>query len=171
MSANVLYFAYGSNLLPVRIEARLGPCRALGQAWLDAYSLRFHKRATDGSGKADAYRTGTSTDRLYGNTFEISALQKRQLDGFEGPGYRCKWLTVESRTGPVTACIYLAKPDEIDPALVPFDWYHQLVEQGAREAGFPPHYVQQIAQVNARSDPDTVRSRKHFSLLGNPSDV
>ena len=137
----------------------------MGLGWLDSYGLRFHKNGRDGSGKADAFYTGVATDRLYGRLFEISPAQKHELDGFEGPGYRCDRLSVSTPTGSIDAWIYIAKPEQTDFNLIPFDWYHQLVEQGARVAGFPREYIRQIEEIGFKSDPDLNRARRHFSML------
>ena len=161
----MLYFAYGSNLLPARIEERLGRCPSKSTAWLDGYTLTFHKRGGDGSGKADAYRSGVDTDRVYGRLFQLTSAQKTELDGFEGPGYSCELVRVELVKDTAHAWIYVAKPEYVDLSLTPFDWYHQLVEQGARVALFPQEYVARIRNIASMGDPDVARSRKHFSLL------
>ena len=48
------YFAYGSNLLTCRLRQRTPSARVVDRAILRQHELRWHKAATDGSGKCDA---------------------------------------------------------------------------------------------------------------------
>ena len=43
-AGSVLNFAYGSNMLRARIQARVPSARAIGTALLAAKALRWHKR-------------------------------------------------------------------------------------------------------------------------------
>lgn len=52
-SATALYFAYGSNLLSSRLLARTPSARFVAVARLPGFELRWHKAASDGSGKCD----------------------------------------------------------------------------------------------------------------------
>ena len=171
MSNMSLYFAYGSNLLTTRLFARVGPCPRRGIGWLDGYSLRFHKRGRDGSGKADAFYTGHELHRLYGALFELDNPQRQQLDRFEGAGYRCDQLPVRTEAGTVHAWVYLARATHLDSTLSPYDWYLRLVEYGARETLLPDDYVASIGAVATRPDPDQNRTRQHQVLLPGGTDT
>lgn len=59
------YFAYGSNLCVRRLRRRVPSARALGPARLDGWTLRWHKRGEDGSGKCSIARpdAGSSAGR------------------------------------------------------------------------------------------------------------
>ncbi len=161
----MFYLAYGSNMWPRRLEARLGFCRVLGQACVDGYALRFHKSGKDGSGKCDACRTGRDGDRLYGVVYEVSDDQKRALDHIEGIGYWSEQLTVRSAVGRIDAALYRAAPDFIDARLRPFCWYKALVLAGATSANLPADYLFQIASVIEHQDTDEIRAREHYALL------
>ena len=52
------YFAYGSNLLHQRLQARTPSARPLFTGTLTEHDLRFHKIGDDNSGKADCFFTG-----------------------------------------------------------------------------------------------------------------
>lgn len=162
---DVYYLAYGSNMLPSRIELRLGRCDSLGIASLSGYSLRFHKRGRDGSGKCDAFHTGEVADILYGVVYALSGAQREMLDEFEGPGYASRDVRVRTRAGVLTAYAYMAKPLHVDADLEPYHWYKSMVEAGARVHGLPRHYVESISATGARTDPDADRTSHHMAIL------
>ena len=81
----MLYFGYGSNMPKARIEKRLGPVERLGAASLTGYTLRFHKRSKDGSGKCDALRTDNRDDRLWGALDRLSDEQVAKLERADLP--------------------------------------------------------------------------------------
>jgi hypothetical protein len=83
---NVIYFAYGSNMLTPRLRHRAPSSVLLSTASLPQHRLRFHKRSKDGSGKCNAYPTADASDAVYGALFEIPQEEKRKLDRTEGLG-------------------------------------------------------------------------------------
>ena len=143
----------------------MGQLRLLGSAWLDGFSLRFHKTSTDGSGKGDAFRTNNDKDRIYGAVFELSHKQKQSLDEFEGPGYRSIQICADSTQAPYQVVTYIAKADNIDPSLKPYEWYKALVVEGAKIVGLPCAYIQSLEQVAASVDPDRSRARLNWALI------
>ena len=161
----VLNFAYGSNMSRARLEARVGACRSLGAARLDAYVLRYHKRGRDGSGKCDAYYTGALTDAMYGVVFELDQRQGERLDGFEGLDYVRKTVEVSIGGQPHEAFAYVVKPEAIQPNLSPFPWYHAFVLQGAIEANLPPDYIERLRTVVTVPDPDPARQAENDRIL------
>ncbi len=167
MNETPFYFAYGSNLLPARIEERLGSCTQAGIGWLFGYELRFHKRSVDDSGKGNAAYTGDAAHQIYGALYRLNGGQKQCLDGFEGRGYRCDLLPICTSEGVRLAWTYVARATKVDESLVPYDWYHQLVECGARAVGLPDEYVHRISAVESKVDADVQRAGKNFALLPN----
>jgi gamma-glutamylcyclotransferase len=161
------YLAYGSNMLPHRIELRLGRCASLGVASLQGYALRFHKRGRDGSGKCDAFETGDAADVLYGVVYTLSETQRELLDDFEGPGYASRDVRVHTSSGVLTAYAYVAKPAHVDARLKPFHWYKSIVEAGARVHDLPEHYVERISATGVLTDPDVERTSQHLAILEN----
>lgn len=142
-------FAYGSNLSPTRIAARVGRVITVSVGSLGGHDLRFHKHGRDGSGKADAFWTGRERDVVWGVVYEVSDEAKAALDHFEGLGteYLEKTVEIATAAGRIVASVYHAHPQRIDPALSPFDWYLDLVLYGARAHGLPHAYVERIASV------------------------
>lgn len=162
-------FAYGSNLALARIEERVGTVSVIATGRLDGHALRFHKTGRDGSGKADAYATGSAGDVVFGVIYEMSREAKRELDRIEGIGshYLEKEASIETEEGSLAATVYCACDWRIDPAAVPFDWYLRLVVEGARHHRLPALYVDAIATHPALVDPDRTRAERALRLLKN----
>jgi gamma-glutamylcyclotransferase len=160
-------FAYGSNMFTRRLRERTPSARPVGLARLPGHRLMWHKIGRDGSAKCDVLATGRSDDLVWGVLFEIAMSERPLLDQAEGlgRGYEHKNVEVVADAGAVVAGVYYAT--DIDPALRPFDWYLAFVIEGAREHGLPASYVQQIALITAKIDPDRVRRETHLALLHN----
>lgn len=164
--ASRLYFAYGSNLHPVRLADRVSSAELLGAAVLHGHLLRFHKRGRDGSAKCDALHTGRAADYVLGAVFRVSEAAVARLDALEGPGYQAATVAVSMAGTPTRALTYRADPDWVDPRLRPFDWYKALVLAGARFHDLPPAWVDGIRAVASEPDPDQERAAAHAALLG-----
>ena len=158
------YLAYGSNLHPARLRARIDSARLLGTTMLSGWRLAFHKRGADGSAKCDIVRTHTPADTVHGAVFSISHHDRRILDDIEGlgQGYLEQVFQLPAY-GRVFA--YRAEVDFIEETLKPYDWYHRLVWHGARYHGFPENYMRYIASFTAINDPDSRRRRQQRELL------
>ena len=161
----VLYLAYGSNMLPRRIEKRLGPCRLLGAANVSGFSLRFHKRGRDGSGKCDAFFTEHHADTLHGVVYELSEAQRTSLDAFEGSGYTTRTLSVDAAFGSLEVYTYVARPEHVDHALRPFPWYKSIVVAGALAHDLPQRYIERLRAIETIADEDAQRAALHLALL------
>jgi len=157
----LLYFAYGSNLHPARLAARLATPRLLGTARLDGHGLRFHKRGRDGSGKCSIV-PGSAC--VHGAVYALDAADKLALDDIEGVGTGYASVEVDL-PGFGTASTYVALPGAVDDALQPFDWYLAHVVAGARFQRFPADYLAALGAVVARPDPDPTRAHAQAQLL------
>jgi len=160
-----LYFAYGSNMSTPRLRARVASAEPLGVARLDGHRLMFHKVGMDGSGKCDAWHTGSEDDVVLGVVFRMDAADQALLDRAEGlgRGYRRARLCVRM-TGGRAADVFAYLATHTDPTLAPFDWYRAHVLAGAREHGLPADYVARIQAVRARPDPDAARRRRELGI-------
>jgi len=161
----LLYFAYGSNLHPVRLTERAPSSCLVGVAELPKHTLRFHKRGACGSGKCNALHTGDSSDRVLGAVYEIDPEEKNDLDRYEGNGYAVKRLSVTVNGGLLDVFAYVAIKSYIDDGLSPFHWYKELVVAGARYHGFPPDYHEFLSDIGAIADPMADRHERHQYLL------
>ncbi len=161
------YFAYGSNLHPVRFRERVASARPLGITELIGHSLRFHKRGQDGSGKCNAWPTRCETDRVIGVIYQMAATEKDLLDAVEGvgKGYELATRSFDLAGDEREAFFYQAHPNHIDDALRPFTWYKALVVRGCQVHHFPRPYIRHIERVEALWDPDTARAADHSRIL------
>ena len=165
MPDHLLYYAYGSNLHPARLAARIPSSRFLGIALLPNYQLAFHKRGADGSAKCNALFSGDPEHQLPGALFQMRAAEKPTLDEIEGLGYRVDTLSVCLAGEMLSAFAYIAEDDYIDPQLKPYHWYKELVYLGALYHAFPAHLIEQIARVESIQDEDIERHQKNEQLL------
>jgi hypothetical protein len=163
----LLYFAYGSNLHPLRLQRRTPSARLAGLAVLEGHVLRFHKRSDrDGSAKCDAWHTGRAGDRLLGAIYHLHPGEVETLDRFEGvgSGYLREVVEVLAAGEPRLAFTYRAQSSHVDPTVQPYDWYREYVLRGARYHGLPAAYVRRIETVEAIPDPDPERGRLELAL-------
>ena len=158
----MLYLAYGSNLHPSRIGARIGSITALGTVSLPGWKLRFHKYSEDGSGKCNL--TADPSSIAFGTVYELSQKMKERLDVIEGVGhgYRDTQITLPEFGA---TCIYLAEPSHIKEGVLPYDWYHAFVVKGAELNHFPNTYVTNIRDVQFIQDPNEERRNANLSIL------
>jgi hypothetical protein len=160
--APVAYLAYGSNLFPRRLAERVGAPMAARPVQLANWSLRFHKRSQDGSGKCDIVPVRGHV--TYGVIYTLTREAKRQLDSIEGVGFGYQITAVElPGEGRVTT--YRAHVSVIDRGLRPYAWYHRLVVAGARHHGFPDHYLDQLTRMDTLEDPDRARHTTESRIL------
>ena len=157
------YFAYGSNLHPLRLAVRAPAHSVETVAYLPGYQMAFHKRSRiDGSGKCNIVHTGDAGHRVYGVVYRIDEAGFAALDNEEAVhgGYGRLDVAVTTVLGVgARAVTYQAPPDLIDESLAPFDWYHRVVVRGAQHHGLPGHYIRELQAVAARVDGDSERRR------------
>ena len=154
----MLYAAYGSNLHPRRLGARISSAQLVGKSFMAGWSLHFHKRGDDGSAKCSILPDG---DGIHLAMYEISSDDKRVLDRIEGVGFGYEEATLGvPEVGDCTT--YVAAESHIDISLDPYDWYKELVLIGAREHGFPDDYLNWISALPASQDPVPARSARQW---------
>lgn len=156
------YFAYGSNLHPLRLAARLDRPRLLGAAVLAGHRLCFDKRGRDGSGKCTIE---PADDQVYGAVYALTPDDERRLDLIEGlgQGYDARAVVLDA-WGSVRT--YVASPDARARGLPIFDWYLGLVLAGGHHLGFPAAYLARLSALPCIPDPEPERAALHATLLG-----
>jgi gamma-glutamylcyclotransferase (GGCT)/AIG2-like uncharacterized protein YtfP len=163
------YFAYGSNMCTNQLRLRkVRSAKFVAVGTLPGYTLRFHKRSKDGSGKCNALHTGKESDKVVGVVFEIDSAEKPNLDDAEGlgEGYNEVPVDVYTSQGMIPACMYVADLSYIHDSLSPFTWYYDIVVGGAREHGLPELYVQStLMAVKPKHDHDKDRETKNRKCL------
>lgn len=159
------YLAYGSNLHPLRLTARVPAARALGMAEIRGYRLAFDKRGQDGSGKCLLYTSSSEHDTIYAALYAMPVQAKSMLDAHEGTGYRTQLIRCVLDGASYSAYWYAAEPAYVQAGLPPFYWYKELVLAGARYHHFPDDYIARIESVPAQPDIDSERTQKNIKLL------
>jgi len=155
------YAAYGSNLHPLRLTERISSARLITTCFLPNWSLHFHKRSEDASGKCNILSAG---EGVHVAIFDISAADKITLDGIEGVGLGYSEIVLSiPEFGDCET--YVADESYIDDSLVPYDWYRELVLIGARTHGFPDDYLKSIESIPARYDPDPIRRDRNWKTI------
>ncbi len=158
----VNYIAYGSNLYPPRLLARIPIVETIGMVELPGWALKFNKLGGDGSGKCNLAERASAT--AFGAVYIIRPPDKLILDRIEGlgRGYRDQWIEI----APIGRCVfYRATETTIDTRLKPYDWYKGFVLAGARLHGFPQTYVDAIDAVPSQPDPDAARHADNDRIL------
>lgn len=157
----IRYAAYGSNLHPIRLIDRIPSARLLGTSFVPGWSLQFHKRSKDGSGKCSILRPG---DGIHIAVYEMRKTEKQELDKIEGLGKGYEDATIEvPEFGRCST--YLGSASQVCNDLTPFDWYKEMVLLGCRRLAFPSDYVSMIEAVPASRDPHEKRSRRQWQIV------
>lgn len=153
------YFAYGSNLYLPRMQRRVPSAMPVSVAELPEYRLAFHKQGRDGSAKCSI--EPAPEESVWGVVYRIDPLERPALDEAEGPGYELIDISVVTPAEHwMDAFTYRARADHVGAGW-PFDWYRDLVVQGARNHALPASYIAHIAEVTAMPDPDRKREREN----------
>jgi gamma-glutamylcyclotransferase len=167
--ARVISLAYGSNLHPFRLTQRVPSATLIGVVPMRGKRLAFHKRSEDGSGKCLFYEHGSAEDMIFGVAYEIDAAEKPLLDELEGlaHGYNEQQVAFPLNGVPRQALVYVAASTHIDPTLVPYAWYKDMVVLGARYHHLPADYVAKIEAVVAIPDPKPKRAANRAAIVEN----
>ncbi len=158
----MLYAAYGSNLHPERLRARVRSAALKGIATLAGWELKFHKRGMDGSAKCNI--VACPGGRVEVAVYRLDSAQLWRLDRAEGMGRGYQHLKLAAAGfGPVLT--YRADEAYIDESLQPFTWYHAYVVAGCEYHGFDPAYVGPLRDHPHIDDPDAARQREHLARI------
>lgn len=105
------YFAYGSNMNPVRMATRGMRYRSTQGAQLSGWALRFDKRAADQQGAAFANIVEAEGELVHGVLYHLEAAAEiLRMDPFEHwpERYRREKVEVMTSSGPVWTWVYIA---------------------------------------------------------------
>ncbi|MGI9319820.1 MAG: gamma-glutamylcyclotransferase family protein [Thiogranum sp.] len=165
----IYYYAYGSNLHPMRLVERVPSADLVGVAKHPNHMLTFHKKSNDGSSKCNMFNSDTESDLIYGAIYKLKPEHKNELDRFEGKGYGYidNPITLEHNGNEYTCFTYLAQQSHIVDSLKPYCWYKQLVILGAKFLNFPDSYISSIEAVESMEDPEPTRRKEKDILIEN----
>lgn len=161
------YFAYGSNLHPMRLLERAPSANLVHVTKVSKHRLTFHKKSNDGSTKCNLYQTGSESDTVYGAIYEIDAEHQERLDHFEGNGYGYidNQIMLQHRGQEHSCFTYIAQQSHVVDKLRPYHWYKELVILGARYLQFPDSYILSIASVESVEDHNEERRKENETLI------
>ena len=138
-----LVFAYGSNMKTDRMIKRVPSARVVGKAFIANKKILCNKKSKDGSGKANIM--DSPGDVVWGVLYEIDSEQLSNLDRIEG-GYNRITIDVTLHNGKqVEAQTYHS--DDLLNNSVPFDWYKNIIIQGACEHKLPQDYIDYLKGI------------------------
>ncbi len=130
------YFAYGSNLWPLRMRARCPSAVAIATGRLAGWELRYAKPGVDGTAKLDIVpRRGFE---VHGAVYAIEDAERPALDAAE-PGYDAVTVSVDTDAGPLAVLAYRWPGPVTDAG--PAAWYRRMAVVGARHHRLPEGYV------------------------------
>jgi len=163
------YFAYGSNLHPLRLKERVPSAELVGTVELKQYCLTFHKKSHDDSSKCNIIETDSKFDVVHGAIYKLKTEHKNNLDKFEGKGfgYLDSQILLHHEGQPYDCFTYLAQESHITDELKPYHWYKELVVLGAKYLQFPERYISSIESVKSIEDPDISRRKEKIGLINN----
>ncbi len=161
------YFAYGSNLHPVRLKLRVPESEFVCCATLKGYQLCFHKRAGDGSSKCNVLYTGDDTDIVHGAIYQLPKSLRHVLDRYEGVGfgYEVEDLEVSAQGETHKVFAYVAQDTHIDDGMLPYHWYKELVVKGAEHHDLPQQYIDELYSIDSAHDLEDVRRRENERIV------
>lgn len=160
--ANILYFAYGSNLLRKRLQARCPGIAFAGRAKIAGHRLTFDKVSTDGSGKG-AFEAAAG-ENLFGVLWQLPEREIAALDRAEGhgSGYERSEIHVMPENG--AACdVLVYRATNVRQGLRPYEWYLALVIAGAMEHGLPDAYIEKLRTQPFDVDPNPNRLGRRYA--------
>jgi len=162
--SNIHYFAYGSNLHPLRLKQRIASAQLVGTGTIPGYELCFAKRGQDASGKGHI-KPISHSGKVYGAVYQLNAEYKAELDNFEGPGYEHTSFELVVNRRNYSCFAYIGLSTHLDESLQPFHWYKSLIILGAEFHGFPASYIRNIQQTPSIADPDPHRNLHNERLI------
>jgi len=145
---SVPYFAYGSNLSTAVLRERCPSARQIDIGRVDGHRIGFTRRSIKrGGGVADLVPAATRA--VWGALFELSDDDLAALDRCEGVprAYRRDlWEIVRPNRSPSSAWVYVVTEKQTE--LQPSYGYWRLIVEGAREAGLPHDYVEELEALS-----------------------
>jgi hypothetical protein len=167
MVSQVNYFAYGSNLHPYRLKARISLTDQFHIAKLEGATLTFNKPADDGSAKANIRFTDNTDSIVYGVLYELpkdawGEIRKLEVEKF---GYKDINIEVITNSEKIAARTFFYDGVYCTHKVKPYTWYLNLILAGAKYHKFPKAYIKAIEDNITIVDINESRTKKTNRLL------
>jgi gamma-glutamylcyclotransferase (GGCT)/AIG2-like uncharacterized protein YtfP len=148
---SVTYFAYGSNMDKTILQKYAPSARFICIAKLPRYCIKFNKKSSDGSGKANIVLRDTQESRtVWGAVYSINPDEEAKLDKKEKGYEKMTTEALVDSESPVEVVTYSAKQGEIDDNMKPTRQYMKHVIDGAKQCGLPSNYIQWLEHIETR---------------------
>lgn len=142
------YFAYGSNMLEERLQARCPSATCRGVGSLEDHTLVFPRRSEVLKCGVAGVQAATG-ERVFGVVYHLSAADLRRLDQFEGTSsgaYQREEVDILLPDGSTQrAFVYIAT--DTGRRYRPSREYLGFLIEGAEEHNLPPEYVERLRRV------------------------
>ena len=148
MERRVYYFAYGSNMVTKRLCSRVPSAKVIGRARLLNKRMVCNKKSIDGSGKANL--VDSPGDAAWGVLYEVNTEELSKLDRAEGGYQRLTVQVLTDEGDPIESEVYISTKLTTEPT--PYDWYKDLIINGACEHELPREYLKYLMQLPSRTD-------------------
>lgn len=162
------YFAYGSNLHPLRLTERVPSAKAVGVSQLGGYFFTLNHPSHDGSGKCNICPTTGSKAHVVGVIYQIeNSTDKRILDEIEGEqfGWHAIDIKVLIDNAHIHAFTYIAPISVPNRSALPYHWYRDIVLLGALFHGLPEPFIEQISTADSQPDLNRPRNEANQHLV------
>ncbi len=153
--AQVIYFAYGSNMDPAQMRVRCAGARARGPGFLPGYRLHFPRWSPRRRHAVASIETRAES-KVWGVVYDMTPDDWTALHPFEGHiaaghaenRYDLIRIEVGTDVGTVSARTYVAMPDpeRPDPGPTSVRYLQQLID-GALAHGLPADYLAMLRSV------------------------
>ncbi len=149
------YFAYGSNMNPLRVEQRQMGFDSADAGRLTHFRLRFNKRSVKYPGAASANVVAHADAVTEGVVYRLThPAQIEMMDPYEGypVRYDRRPLPIQLIEGVVQAWVYIANEDHIQEGLAPTRWYLEHLLAG--EPYLSSAYLAELRETPCLPDTD-----------------
>ena len=136
----VYYFAYGSNMLESRLNARIAS-KCIGVGKLNNYQFLCNKKSKDGSAKGNI--SPLQNKFVLGILYEINNSELKKLDKIEG-GYERIEVDIEFDNGIVKAFTYISN---IKTGALPKKEYLEIIIKGAEDHYLDHEYIKMLKNI------------------------
>jgi hypothetical protein len=148
-------------LHPRRLSKRVPSAKFITFITVPGWSLKFHKRSSDGSGKCNIVGAEQS---VFFALFDIDASDKPTLDRVEGLNYGYEEIAIETENFGRCFC-YIASSTHIDENLQPYSWYKELVIVGLEYHQASPEYLERVQSIEHIIDSDKARHYENMAIV------
>jgi len=149
----LLYFAYGSNLLPSEIQKKTVNVHERGNAFISGYRLAFSKHSEKWRGDAASIiRTYKKDDQVWGAVYGVDFEGRKTLmeseDGYREQMVNALLQNTDGSPGPlVRAFTFSGKTTCHRVGCAPSLEYVDVILRGAKQKKLPERYVQVLRSL------------------------